>query len=115
MRIDRSTLEPRYRVIGSDLWSDEPGFAEMVGETGVTGVCGSGIIEVIAELYLAGVINQDGVIDGSLAARSPRVVANGRTFSYVLADGEQRAIDHAERRAGDPAGKGRAVRRASGC
>ena len=90
VRIDRSTLEPRYRVIGSDLWSDQPGFAEMVGKTGVTGVCGSGIIEVIAELYLAGVINQDGVIDGSLAARSPRVVASGRTFSYVLADGEQR-------------------------
>jgi len=90
VRIDRATLEPRYRVIGSDLWSDQPGFAEMVSKTGVTGVCGSGIIEVIAELYLAGVINQDGVIDGSLAAHSPRVVANGRTFSYVLADGEQR-------------------------
>ena len=90
VRIDRDTLEPRYRVIGSDLWSDDPGFAAVVGKTGVTGVCGSGIIEVLAELYLAGVINQDGVIDGSLGAKSPRVVANGRTFSYVLADGERR-------------------------
>ena len=90
VRIDRDTLEPRYQVIGSDLWSDDPGFAEAVRKTGVTGVCGSGIIEVLAELYLAGVINQDGVIDGSLAAKSPRVVANGRTFSYVLADGEHR-------------------------
>jgi uncharacterized 2Fe-2S/4Fe-4S cluster protein (DUF4445 family) len=62
----------------------------VVSTTGVTGVCGSGIIEVLAELYLAGVINQDGVIDGSLAARSPRVISNGRTFSYLLADGEQR-------------------------
>jgi uncharacterized 2Fe-2S/4Fe-4S cluster protein (DUF4445 family) len=90
VRIDRETLEPRYRVIGSELWSDHPGFADAVKKTGVTGVCGSGIIEVIAELYLAGVINQDGVIDGSLAARSKRVVANGRTFAYVLAEGEQR-------------------------
>ena len=90
VRIDRDTLEPRYQVIGCDLWSDDPGFAEAVRKTGVTGVCGSGIIEVLAELYLAGVINQDGVIDGSLAAKSPRVVANGRTFSYVLADGEHR-------------------------
>ena len=90
VRIDRDTLEPRYQVIGSDLWSDDPGFAEAVRKTGVTGVCGSGIIEALAELYLAGVINQDGVIDGSLAAKSPRVVANGRTFSYVLADGEHR-------------------------
>jgi uncharacterized 2Fe-2S/4Fe-4S cluster protein (DUF4445 family) len=90
VRIDRDTLEPRYRVIGSDLWSDEPGFAEVISKTGVSGVCGSGIIEVLAELYLAGVINQDGVIDGSLAAKSPRVFANGRTFSYLLADGEPR-------------------------
>jgi uncharacterized 2Fe-2S/4Fe-4S cluster protein (DUF4445 family) len=89
VRIDRATLEPRYRVIGSELWSDDPGFAQAVGATGVTGVCGSGIIELIAELYLAGVINQDGVIDGSLAAVSPRVVANGRTFAYQLASGER--------------------------
>jgi uncharacterized 2Fe-2S/4Fe-4S cluster protein (DUF4445 family) len=90
VRIDPATLEPRYRVIGSELWSDDPGFADAVKKTGVTGVCGSGIIEVIAELYLAGVINQDGVIDGSLAARSRRVVASGRTFAYVLAEGEHR-------------------------
>lgn len=80
VRIDRETLEPRLRVIGCDSWSDEPGFAE----TQVTGVCGSGIIEAVAELHLAGVIATDGTIDGSLAARSPRVVADGRTFSYVL-------------------------------
>jgi uncharacterized 2Fe-2S/4Fe-4S cluster protein (DUF4445 family) len=92
VRIDRATLEPRYRVIGSELWSDDPGFAQVVSRTGVTGVCGSGIIEVLAELYLAGVINQDGVIDGSLAASSPRVIANGRTFAYLLADGEQRLL-----------------------
>jgi uncharacterized 2Fe-2S/4Fe-4S cluster protein (DUF4445 family) len=56
---------------------------------GVTGICGSGIIEVLAELYLAGIITQDGVIDGSMAARTPRVVANGRTWSYVLYEGAQ--------------------------
>ncbi len=89
VRIDRETLEPRFKVIGSDLWSDDPGFADAVKNTGVTGVCGSGIIEVIAEMYLAGIITQDGVIDGALAARSPRVVASGRTFSYVLHEGAQ--------------------------
>jgi len=89
VRIDRDTLEPRFRIIGSDLWSDDPGFAAASASTGVTGVCGSGIIEVIAELFLAGVISRDGVIDGALAARSPRVVANGRTFSYVLHTGAQ--------------------------
>ena len=89
VRIDRQTLEPRFKVIGSDLWSDDPGFAAVAAASGVTGVCGSGIIEVLAELYLAGVITQDGVIDGSMAARSPRVVAHGRTYAYVLHEGSQ--------------------------
>ena len=84
VRIDPATLEPRFKVIGSELWSDDPGFAAATAASGVTGVCGSGIIEVIAEMYLAGIINQDGVVDGTLAARSDRVVANDRTFSYVL-------------------------------
>jgi uncharacterized 2Fe-2S/4Fe-4S cluster protein (DUF4445 family) len=84
VRIDRETLEPRFKVIGSDLWSDEPGFNQATAASGITGVCGSGIIEVIAEMYLAGIINQDGVLDGRLAARSPRIVANGRTFAYLL-------------------------------
>ena len=84
VRIDRGTLEPRFKVIGSDLWSGEPGFDESIASGGITGVCGSGIIEVIAEMYLAGIINQDGVIDGRLSARSPRIVENGRTFAYLL-------------------------------
>ena len=84
VRIDRDTLEPRFRVIGVDAWSDEPGFAAAVADTGITGICGSGIIEVVAELFLAGVVTEDGVIDGALAARTPRVVPDGRTFSYVL-------------------------------
>jgi len=85
VRIDRRTLEPRFRVIGSDVWSDEP--AGLSLEVGVTGICGSGIVEVIAELFLAGVITPDGIIDGSLMARTPRVIAEGRTYSYLLHDG----------------------------
>ena len=88
VRIDPVTLEPRFKVIGSDLWSDEPEFAAAVAQTGVTGVCGSGIIEVIAEMYLAGIITQDGVIDGTLAARSERIVPSGRTFAYTVHRGE---------------------------
>ncbi len=90
VRIDPATLEPRFKVIGSDLWSDEPGFAEAVRRSGVTGVCGSGIIEAIAEMHLAGIVGTDGTIDGSLAARSPRIVPDGRTWAYMLNDGEPR-------------------------
>jgi uncharacterized 2Fe-2S/4Fe-4S cluster protein (DUF4445 family) len=84
VRIDPATLAARFKVIGSDLWSDQPGFAAAIAGSGVTGICGSGIIEVIAEMYLAGIISQDGVIDGELAARSDRIVATGRTFAYVV-------------------------------
>jgi uncharacterized 2Fe-2S/4Fe-4S cluster protein (DUF4445 family) len=87
VRIDRATLEPRFRVIGSSRWSDETGFAASTRRTGVTGICGSGIVEVIAELFLAGVITADGTIDGQMAARTPRIVPDGRTFSYVLHEG----------------------------
>jgi uncharacterized 2Fe-2S/4Fe-4S cluster protein (DUF4445 family) len=84
VRVDPVTLEPRFKVIGSDIWSDQPGFAESITGSGVTGVCGSGIIEVLAEMYLAGIIRHDGTIDGALAERSPRIQADGRTFSYEL-------------------------------
>jgi uncharacterized 2Fe-2S/4Fe-4S cluster protein (DUF4445 family) len=88
VRIDRQSLEPRYKVIGCDLWSDEPGFAEATRRSGVTGICGSGIIEVLAEMYLAGILRSDGTIDGGKAAQSPRIEADGRTFSYLLRAGE---------------------------
>jgi uncharacterized 2Fe-2S/4Fe-4S cluster protein (DUF4445 family) len=81
-------LEPRYKVIGGSLWSDDPGFKDELGEQSVTGICGSGIIEAIAGLYLAGIIRPDGVIDGSLLDRSHRIEATGRTFSYLLHEGE---------------------------
>ena len=83
VRIDPATLEPRYRVIGGGGWSDEPD-----EDPAPSGICGSGIVEAIAEMFLAGVIRPDGAIDGSLAARSPRIVRDGRTFTYVIRTGE---------------------------
>jgi len=76
VRIDPVTLEPRFRVIGCPLWSDDPGFAEATADTGITGICGSGIIEVIAELFLAGVITADGIIDGSTQRHAPAEVVS---------------------------------------
>ena len=101
VRIDPTTLDARFKVIGSDVWSDEPGFAESVESLDISGICGSGIIEVIAEMYLAGIIDQDGVVQGSLAARSTRIVEDGRTFSYVVheADGVRLCITQNDVRA----------------
>ena len=84
VRIDPATLEPRFQVIGCDLWSDNPGFEDALGPLEVSGVCGSGIIEVIAEMFLAGIIDHRGVIRGELAEHSPRIASEGRTYAYVL-------------------------------
>ncbi len=84
VRIDPLTLETRIRVIGSDLWSDEPGFGDALPAQGVTGICGSGIIEAVVEMWLAGVLTSDGVIDGDQAIRTPRLVRDGRTFSFAI-------------------------------
>ncbi|MCE2516316.1 MAG: DUF4445 domain-containing protein [Alphaproteobacteria bacterium] len=86
IRINPETLEPRYRVIGAEQWSDEDGFDAAIEGTGITGICGSGIIEVLGEMYLAGIITEDGEIDGSKAAVSPRIEEDGRTFRYRVSD-----------------------------
>ncbi len=92
VRIDPETLVARFSVIGSDIWSDEPGFAEAIDAFGVTGICGSGIIEAVAEMYLTGIITEDGVVDGSMSERSDRVIQNDRTWSYFLHDGVQKIV-----------------------
>ena len=86
VRIDPITKEPRFQVIGSELWSNEEGFEDAIKKIGVNGICGSGIIEVIAEMYLSGIISKDGVVDGDMAAINPRIIPNDRTFSYLLYD-----------------------------
>jgi uncharacterized 2Fe-2S/4Fe-4S cluster protein (DUF4445 family) len=90
VRIDPETLEPRYKVIGCEFWSDEAGFEGAVREVGVTGLCGSGIIELVAELFLAGVIAPDGLLAETMVARSSRLERAGRTLRYVLREGEPR-------------------------
>ena len=89
VRIDPETLEPRFRVIGCELWSDDPDFAEKSARVGVSGICGSGIIEVIAEMYLSGVIDEDGVIGPIVGKSSDRIVVDGRTYSYVIREGDR--------------------------
>ena len=89
VRIDPETLQPRFRVIGCETWSDAPDFAEKSARIGVSGICGSGIIEVVAEMFLASIIDQDGVIGPVAGKDSDRIVKDGRTFAYVLQEGER--------------------------
>ena len=87
VEIDPVSKLPRFKVIGSDIWSDEDGFAETIAQTGVTGICGSGIIEVIAEMRMTGIVDGPGLIGSADQTGSPNCFADGRTNSYLLYDG----------------------------
>ncbi|WP_299627485.1 ASKHA domain-containing protein [uncultured Tateyamaria sp.] len=89
VEIDPTTKEPRFRVIGVDLWSEEDGFADATAVTGITGICGSGIIEAIAEMRLAGLLDPSGLIGSAAQTGTTRCIADGRTHSYVLHDGTE--------------------------
>jgi uncharacterized 2Fe-2S/4Fe-4S cluster protein (DUF4445 family) len=96
------TLEPRFKVIGeeeSGQWSMVNGQWSMTSDQRPTtndegpmthflptGICGSGIIEAVAEMFLAGIIGADGRFLEAAAGRSERVRFNGRTGEYILVD-----------------------------
>ena len=86
VEIDAETKEPRFKVIGSDLWSTDAGFAAATASTGVTGICGSGIIEAVAEMRMAGLVDPGGLIGSPVQTGTLRCVPEGRTHSYLLHD-----------------------------
>ncbi|WP_380052242.1 ASKHA domain-containing protein [Falsihalocynthiibacter sp. SS001] len=86
VEIDPITKEPRFKIIGSDLWSNEAGFEEAALATGVTGICGSGIIECVAEMRMAGIVDGPGLIGSAEQVGTDRCFADGRTNSYLLYD-----------------------------
>ncbi|MEP3440149.1 MAG: ASKHA domain-containing protein [Sulfitobacter sp.] len=87
VEIDPVTKLPRFKVIGSDLWSDEEGFEAAIAQTGVTGICGSGIIEMVAEMRMNGIVDAPGLIGTAEQTGSAAVFADGRTNSYLVYDG----------------------------
>ena len=87
VEIDPVTKVPRFKVIGCDLWSDEDGFDEAIASSGVTGICGSGIIEMVAEMRMTGIVDAPGLIGSPEQTGSDRVFQDGRTYSYLVHDG----------------------------
>ena len=87
VEIDPVTKEPRFKVIGCDLWSNDPGFGAATAQTGITGICGSGIIEAVAEMRMAGLVDPGGLIGGPEQTGTWRTTPEGRTHSYILHDG----------------------------
>ncbi|GAA6202287.1 ASKHA domain-containing protein [Aquicoccus sp. SU-CL01552] len=86
VEIDPETKEPRFKVIGCDLWSTDPGFDAATATTGITGICGSGIIEAVAEMRIAGLVDGSGLIGSAEQTGTPRCLPEGRTHSYLIHD-----------------------------
>ncbi len=84
--IDPTTKAPRFQVIGCDLWSDDPGFDAATSASGITGICGSGIIEAVAEMRMAGLVDESGLIGSGEQTGTARCIPEGRTHSYLIHD-----------------------------
>ena len=112
VRVDPETLDVRIKVIGRDEWSDawdtetrrhgdtESGGhgdeetaeerrqrkrSALLGEGPIlaAGICGSGIIEAVAELFMAGVLTPGGRFAPEIS--SPRLSWQGAKAEFVLA------------------------------
>ncbi|MEJ2411800.1 MAG: ASKHA domain-containing protein, partial [Anaerolineales bacterium] len=96
VRIDPETKMPRFRVIGEEEWSD----AWKVGPDVpledqpkhlAAGICGSGIIEAVAELFSAGLITSSGRFDPRVDCDRVLWEEDSRTGSYILAEADKTA------------------------
>lgn len=90
LRIDPETYEPRYQIIGSPYWSDEPEFRSSVEALDVGGFCRAGLIDALAELRLTGLMGRDGTIDPDKALVTSRIREEYRSSTYLVREAEPR-------------------------
>ena len=90
VEIDPISKEPRFKIIGCSLWSNEIGFKDKAQSIGINGICGSGIIEALAEMRLAGLMDKSGLLGSPEVTGTSRMIPEGRTFSYVIYDGAKK-------------------------
>ncbi len=72
VRINRETLEPEIKVIG---------------DTAPVGICGSGMIDVVAEMFLTGILNQKGKLQKE-ASKRVREGEDGLEFLVYSGNGK---------------------------
>jgi len=88
VRIDPLTKEPKFKIIGHDEWLSDN--MESIATFNITGICGSGIFEVMAELANAGLVDQSGLFIQSAAPK--RFVQEGKSWKYTLVNLDKNPI-----------------------
>jgi uncharacterized 2Fe-2S/4Fe-4S cluster protein (DUF4445 family) len=89
IEIDPETHEVDYKVIGRDAFRKFSKPEEM----GAKGICGSGILDVLAELYRSGVINKTGVFNKEQKSNRTRKNPDTKQPEFVLAWKEESSIE----------------------
>jgi uncharacterized 2Fe-2S/4Fe-4S cluster protein (DUF4445 family) len=77
--IDKQSKEVRFKVIDKEAWSNE------MENIGAKGICGSGIIDVLPQLFLAGVIDRTGRFAKDVETPRYRVTEEGPAFVIAWA------------------------------
>ena len=91
IEIDPETREVDYKVIGRDAWRKFSEPKEMKAK----GICGSGILDLLAELYCAGIVAKSGVFNKKALEGHARFRINpdNKQPEFVLAWAEESSID----------------------
>jgi len=84
IKIDPQTFEVKFKVIGEEEGNEE------MKKPGAMGICGSGIIDAIAELYRTGIIDKSGRFKKDVS--SPRLKITDGTPEFVIAWKDETAI-----------------------
>ena len=85
VEIDPATKEPRYKVIGKADWHTH------IENVNAKGLCGSAIIQVVAEMFRAGIVDKSGRFVMDLGTPRVRKDADGKP-EYVLAWASETSI-----------------------
>jgi len=83
--IDKDSGEVRFKVIGNDAWN-----ADRKDHIGAKGICGSGIIDVIPQLFIAGIIDHTGRFNKELNHPRLRITEDGA--EYVISWAQETSI-----------------------
>jgi uncharacterized 2Fe-2S/4Fe-4S cluster protein (DUF4445 family)/NADPH-dependent glutamate synthase beta subunit-like oxidoreductase len=86
IEIDKETQEVRFKVIDESRWNTEMKPEEIKAK----GICGSGIIDAIPQLFLAGIIDKTGKFNKDI--QNPRLRYSVDQYEYVIAWADETSI-----------------------
>ncbi len=89
VRIDPATGNVEVKIIGHDGWLSDQRPEELAAHR-ITGICGSGIFEVMVELASAGIVNPSGLFRPETAPL--RMVQEGQSWKFLLVDRPENPI-----------------------